>query len=139
MSLFRQVCGTAGVKATHQRLEILREIACAQDHPTVEAVCDRVRKRIPSISLDTVYRTLAMFGQHGVVQKLQILEEPVRYDGKRTRQHHFICKACKAIVDFEWPDFDGLRLPAAALRCGKVASRQAQVYGLCKECLQGRA
>ena len=52
---------------THQRTEVFREVAGAVDHPDAEAVDRRVRKRIPSISLDTVYRSLWLFSELGLV------------------------------------------------------------------------
>jgi len=133
---FREMCAKAGIRATHQRLEVLREIVCATDHPTVDDVYRRVRKRVPSISLDTVYRTLATFEKHDVVRRLQVLEDPVRYDGRGTRHHHLVCTRCGCITDLEWPAFDGVGLPRAAARWGTVKTKQVQLEGLCAKCLQ---
>ena len=49
----------SGLRLTHQRLEIVRVIAADRTHPDVETVYEAVRKRVPTISLDTVYRTLS--------------------------------------------------------------------------------
>jgi Fur family peroxide stress response transcriptional regulator len=137
--LFREVCGKAHVRATQQRLDVLREIIRAKDHPTVETVWDRVRRRVPSISLNTVYRTLDMFEKHGVVLRLRMLDDPVRYDGRWTLHHHMICRKCKRILDFDWPDFDKAVLPALASQWGTVVGRQVQVVGLCRDCLRGKS
>jgi len=115
------------------------EIAHAKRHPTVEEVYACVRRRVPSISLDTVYRTLAAFEKHGLIQKLQILEEPVRYDGTPARHHHLVCKRCKSISDFHWPLFERMRLPGAAAAWGRAEARQVQILGLCRKCLRGAA
>lgn len=50
---FMEVCRRYGIRVTHQRTEILRELAGTEEHPDAEAVYNSVRKRIPSISLDT--------------------------------------------------------------------------------------
>ena len=55
---FKSACVKAGVKLTVQRIEIFRELASTDKHPDADKVFNRVRKKIPSISLDTVYRTL---------------------------------------------------------------------------------
>ena len=58
MERFEEVCRNSGMKLTHQRMEIFREVAQTGDHPDAEKVYQGVRKRMPTISLDTVYRTL---------------------------------------------------------------------------------
>ena len=57
---FVAACRRQGVKATHQRTEILRELAGTEEHPDAETIHERVRQRIPALSLDTVYRTLKL-------------------------------------------------------------------------------
>jgi len=55
---FKSKVHEAGIKLTHQRLEIFREIASRLDHPDAESVHDAIRERMPGVSLDTVRRTL---------------------------------------------------------------------------------
>ena len=62
----------AGV--THQRQEIYRELAQAEDHPSAEALHHRLQERFPTISLDTVYRTLATFAGCGLINKVDTVE-----------------------------------------------------------------
>ena len=54
----KEVLKAAGVRVTHQRLEIFREVASSTAHPDAETVFRGVRDRLPTVSLDTVYRTL---------------------------------------------------------------------------------
>ena len=58
MNRFVQSCRKAGAKLTHQRMEIYREVAQTGDHPDAEKVYQGVRERLPTLSQDTVYRTL---------------------------------------------------------------------------------
>ncbi|MDO8986952.1 MAG: transcriptional repressor, partial [Coriobacteriia bacterium] len=59
-----------GLRLTHQRLEIVREIAGTDQHPDVERIYARVRERVPTVSLDTVYRTLAALVELGLVRRV---------------------------------------------------------------------
>ncbi len=76
--LLRQICEEEGLKLTHQRLEILRELDKATDHPSAETIHLGVQARIPTMSLDTTYRTLSTFERYGLVSKVLVHEDGVR-------------------------------------------------------------
>ena len=135
IELFRTVCRAHGVKVTHQRLEIFREIMAAGDHPSAEDVFRRVRKRIPTISLDTVYRTLNTFDRQGLIAKINFIEERARFDPNTDSHHHLICSECGNITDFYWPQMDAFRLPAETEAWGRVDDRHVQILGVCAKCL----
>ena len=88
---FVEVCRRQGVKATHQRTEILRELAGTQEHPDAETIYARVRQRIPAISLDTVYRTLRLLEEKGVIARVGSMRDRTRFDANTDRHHHFVC------------------------------------------------
>ena len=94
----------AGVKLTHQRLEIFREVLASREHPDAEAVYRGVKRRLPTVSLDTVYRTLALLGELGFVTTLGPRRESVRYDANLGHHHHFVCERCGLARDFESPE-----------------------------------
>ncbi|MCU0610277.1 MAG: transcriptional repressor, partial [Candidatus Eisenbacteria bacterium] len=85
---FREACTAARVRLTHQRLEIFREVAGTGDHPDVEAIWRAVRKRIPTVSLDTVYRTLWLLNDVGAITTLGLPRERIRFDANTTPHHH---------------------------------------------------
>jgi Fur family peroxide stress response transcriptional regulator len=91
VNVFFEVCRRYGVKATHQRAEIYRELAGTNEHPDVETIYARVRKRIPAISLDTVYRTLRLLEKKGLISRVGSLGERTRFDANIDRHHHFVC------------------------------------------------
>ena len=64
---FKAACKRAGVKLTHQRLEIFQEVAASVEHPDADMVFRAVQKRMPTVSLDTVYRTLSLLSDLGIV------------------------------------------------------------------------
>jgi Fur family peroxide stress response transcriptional regulator len=131
---FEQVLRTAGVRLTPQRLEIFREVAQAGDHPDAETVFRRLRKRMPTVSLDTVYRTLWLLNDHGLITTLGTARERTRFDANLVRHHHFVCTRCGLTRDFYSEDLDDLQLPSAARAFGKIETTVVEVRGVCREC-----
>lgn len=132
---FENACREAGLRLTHQRLEIYSELAVACDHPTAEIIHQRIRKKIPTISLDTVYRTLATFAHHGLINKIETVESQARFEVKITRHHHLICRKCNAINDFQWESLDDVNLPVEISRWGRIENKNVIVYGTCSQCM----
>ncbi len=135
---FPDVCRRYGVKATYQRSEIYRELAGTNEHPDAETIYTRVRKRIPTLSLDTVYRTLRLLERKGLISRVGSLGERTRFDADTDRHHHFVCTECGFIGDVyieEWNDF---RAPSDVKTMGTVNSIHVEVRGLCKACQRKR-
>jgi len=129
-----QACRRAGAKVTHQRREVLCAVINSGAHPDAATVLERVRARVPSISFDTVYRTLAFLEAHGLIRRVQLTSEPTRYDGEVTAHHHFVCTDCGRIFDFKSEALDALELPRAATALGSPTWRQLNVFGVCQTC-----
>lgn len=130
----RSVVSKAGVKLTHQRLEIFRELARTEEHPDAETLFKAVQRRVPTVSLDTVYRTLWMLRDLGLVTTLGPQRESVRFDVNLDRHHHYVCVRCGLVRDFESKDLNGLRVPEAVKDFGSVVEAQVEVRGLCTDC-----
>ena len=136
LARFVETCRQAGLRLTPQRLEIFRELAEATDHPSAENLHQRLQSKFPPISLDTVYRTLGTFVQHGLIHKVETAESQGRFEVRRTRHHHLICSRCKEIADFTWEAFDAAHLPDEIAAWGHIENRNAVVYGVCHTCQQ---
>jgi Fur family peroxide stress response transcriptional regulator len=134
LAAFENSCRESGLRLTHQRLEIFRELALATDHPAAELLHQRLRRKIPTLSLDTVYRTLATFVEHGIASKVETVESQARYEAVGTRHHHLICNRCSSIMDFHWTEIDTLPLPMSISDWGKVVTRNVVMYGVCISC-----
>jgi len=134
LARFRATCRQAGVKLTHQRLEIFREVAASPEHPDAEMVFRAIRPRMPTASLDTVYRTLWLLERLGLVRTLDPRRESLRFDANMRQHHHCVCVRCGLTRDFESPLLDGLRLPAAAKNFGTVVTTHVEVRGVCADC-----
>ncbi len=134
VDFFAAACRKAGLKVTHQRLEIYRELAAAIDHPSAEMLHKRLVARMPTLSLDTVYRTLAMLHDHGLVRKVETAESQARFEVVFIKHHHVICRRCHEIIDFQWDQLDDAPLPKVLASWGWIESRNIVVYGVCKKC-----
>ena len=129
-----KVVRESGVKLTHQRLEIFRELARTEDHPDAETIFRAVKRRLPTVSLDTVYRTLWMLRDLGLVTTLGPNRDTVRFDVNLDRHHHYVCVRCGLIRDFESPELNGIRLPESLKEMGSIVEAQVEVRGLCAKC-----
>jgi Fur family peroxide stress response transcriptional regulator len=130
----RTAAREAGLKLTPQRLEVFREIAGSQEHPDAETVFRAVQERMPTVSLDTVYRTLWALHDLGLVTTLGPQQSGVRFDANLERHHHFSCVRCGLVRDFESPKLDDLPLPAGLRSLGSVLNAHVEVRGLCTRC-----
>jgi Fur family peroxide stress response transcriptional regulator len=131
---FKEAARDRGIKLTHQRLEIFREVASSLEHPDAETVYRAVSARMPTVSLDTVYRTLWMLRDMGLVSTLGARRESVRFDANLTQHHHYVCIQCGLTRDFESAELHALRLPDTAKVPGSVLSTHIEVRGVCEAC-----
>jgi Fur family peroxide stress response transcriptional regulator len=133
---FEDVCRKEGLKITHQRLEIFKELLNSNDHPTVEKLYHRLQPKLPTISLDTVYRTLTTLELHGFVARVETEESQARFEGKMEEHHHAICKKCGKITDFFWKFPAEAVIPDEILKWGKISKKSITLHGLCRQCMQ---
>lgn len=132
---FRKLSRKIGLKLTHQRLEILDVLSSLVDHPSAEDVFQEVKKRIPTIAFDTVYRTLSLFEHQGLISKVNYLDGRTRYDSVTEPHCHLICTRCRKIEDFYWPEIDQLKLPRGTRRWGSIENRYLELRGFCQHCM----
>ena len=137
MARFEEVCRNSGAKLTHQRMEIFRDVAQTGDHPDAEKIFQGVRQRMPTVSMDTVYRTLWWLTDLGLITILGPPRERARFDANLNRHHHFVCTQCGLTRDFFSEKFDCLELPESVRSIGHVKKTQVEVKGLCLECAAG--
>ncbi len=131
---FAEACQRAGVRLTPQRLEVFRVVATSTEHPDAESVYRSVRRRVPNISLDTVYRTLWLLAEQGFLKTLGPRRESVRFDANLKPHHHFQCVACGRVVDLHGPLIDESTIAGSVASVGTVRSTHLEVRGLCASC-----
>jgi len=138
MQAFREMCKRRGLRITPQRMEVLRQVVCTDEHPDVDVILRRVRKRIPNVSLDTVYRILYRLEDEGLISRVQMSGDRLRFDGNTGSHHHFVCSQCGMVLDFASEDVDQVRLPDEVQTWGEIKGRHLQIRGVCRQCLSGR-
>jgi Fur family peroxide stress response transcriptional regulator len=134
MARFIEACKKSGAKLTHQRMEIFREVAQNSEHPDAEKVFHGVRERMPTVSMDTVYRTLWWLKELGLITTLGPPRERTRFDANLSHHHHFACTQCGLTQDFYSDQFDKLKLPESVQSIGHAEMTQVEVKGICLKC-----
>src|SRR5580692_10225857 len=108
---FRELCERAGLAVTHQRYVIYEILKTMHGHPSPEEVYAKVKVRIPSISLATVYKTIHLFLESGVFHEVSMHHGSLRVETNERPHHHLVCTSCKSISDI---DADELGIGAKA-------------------------
>ncbi|MEB3882440.1 Fur family transcriptional regulator [Lyngbya sp. CCY1209] len=122
-----------GLKVTPQRYAIYANLLSRADHPTADQLLTDLNKDIPVSSQATVYSSLQVLQEVGLVREVLLDGGVARYDGNVKPHHHFQCRNCAAIADIPWEQFQGLDL--SGLRSGgKAESYEVTVHGLCSHC-----
>lgn len=134
VSVFAEALRAKGFRLTHQRLEVAREIARSDTHPDVETIYQGVQERVPTISLDTVYRTVATLAELGLVTRVDATAGAMRYDANLDRHHHFVCTRCGLIRDVYSLALDDIEAPEETAGLGTVESVKVQLRGVCRDC-----
>jgi len=131
---FRELCAAHGLAATHQRQVLYEVMQTMPGHPSPEEVYARIKERIPSISLATVYKNIHLFLESGVLQEVSLHHGSLRVEMNHHRHHHLVCSQCKSIVDIGEEQL-GLQAKPKRLPGGFQAQRYAiDVIGICAAC-----
>jgi Fur family peroxide stress response transcriptional regulator len=136
LALLIRTLRSAGIRLTQQRIEVYLEVLRSRGHPSAGEVYSQVRKRLPSISLDTVYRNLWKLSELGLISPLTTSGGGVRFDSKVEHHHHFICAKCGETFDFENASLDSIPVPDNVHALGRVWDAHMEIRGICSKCLE---
>ncbi len=131
-------CRGAGMNMTPQRVGIYRALLESFDHPSPEALFDRVKPLLPSISLATIYKTLDTLVALGFAAELPSVGDTKRYDANMEQHHHLVCRSCNSVEDFDDPGLSGVK-PPRRIHGFVPEFLSIHVHGLCRRCSQARA
>ena len=129
-------------RMTLQRKIILEEVRKTHTHPTADEVYANVRKKIPRISMGTVYRNLDILSKIGLLQRIEPGQghPQMRFDGNTEDHYHITCLRCGRIDDVPVNSPDGVldHLTKALLKATEyqVAGHHLDFYGLCPQCME---
>ncbi len=128
-----------GIRPSVQRVWILRYLQSHFTHPTVEEVYDELSIEMPTISKTTIYNTMKLFEQRGVIQIIHVDEKHVRMDADLTPHAHFICMGCGAIHDIPLgiskEKLAEFTRRASVDKSFQIMDTQVSHKGLCNKCL----
>ena len=91
-----------GVQPSAQRVAIADFVLASEAHPSADQVWEAVKRRLPVVSRATVYNTLHLLVERGLLRQLDLAEGRVVYDPKLERHHHFVDESTGAILDVPW-------------------------------------
>jgi len=140
---FAAFCRAHGLSVTHQRLAIFEALASSREHPSAEQLHKAVQRRIPTLSLATVYKNLEALKAIGAVADVNPLHEQGRYEaalpgtGAGQAHHHLVCVSCKKVRDLHDSELDRLRVRDP--QGFDVRAVRVQAEGLCPECRARKA
>jgi Fe2+ or Zn2+ uptake regulation protein len=120
-----------GVKPSYLRVRILEYMLKYRNHPTVDMIYQALSPEIPTLSRTSVYNTVKLFLENGIVQKIGIDDQEMRYDADTKVHAHFKCEGCGTIIDL--PVTPGA-FPAKLPEGLKINDIQYYLRGLCQKC-----
>ncbi len=129
------------LRMSHQRQVILEEVKRLRSHPTADEIYDRVRQRMPRISMGTVYRNLDLLASCGLIARLEPLHSQMRFDGNTDPHYHLTCQSCGRVEDM-WVEGVGDSLQTLHNALGKLSEHgvfghRLEFFGLCSRCRAG--
>lgn len=124
------------LRMTKQRQVILEELRSVTSHPTADDMYDMVRRRLPNVSLGTVYRNLEILAESGVVQKIDIGGTKKRFDGNVDLHHHLRCTVCGRVDDAHIDTGVDLEAIAAMSTDYTILRHRLEFIGICPGCSQ---
>jgi len=124
-----------GVRATPQRVFVVQELVREKNDATAAQLYDRLRRRGTNIGLATVYRTLALLHQRGVVDTLthHAGELCYRLCGEY-HHHHLVCTGCHRVVELRDCDLEPWVKQSAGKHGFTATDHQVEIVGLCADC-----
>ena len=131
----KELLRQAGKRVTPQRVLILEAMREAGGHLDADEIYRLVRPKMPRLSLSTVYRTLTILKEAGMVEELHLGEEHHHYELKGGREHsHLICQGCGKVIEFECPFSEELIHDLSERYDFEITGVRLDVTGYCAEC-----
>ena len=125
------------LKLTGERMDILAAIFRKNSHFDAEELHAELKQQGQDISRATVYRTLDLLVQCGLVRKSSLGSSHANYEAAHENEHHdhLICLACNKVIEFYRPDLETLQDAICQERKFKPLHHSLQIFGLCADCV----
>ncbi len=122
------------IRMTKQRQVILEELCKVTSHPTADEMYHMIRKRLPKISLGTVYRNLEILSELGMVLKLEVGGTQKRFDGNVENHYHVRCTDCGSVGDLHMAPDHEIEEKAQSHTDFQIKRHSLEFIGVCPEC-----
>lgn len=122
------------LRMTHQREIILQELKKSKNHPSADELYERVKKKLPRISLATVYRNLEILSETGTIHKIEISGRQKRFDWNLAKHNHIYCVHCHRIDNIEMELSEKPFLQPPHNQGYQVEGCRVEFYGHCPDC-----
>lgn len=124
-------CEAKGLRMTEQRRVIARVLQQSDDHPDVEELYARASALDPGISIATVYRTVKLFEEAGILERLEFGDGRARYeDAEREHHDHLIDMNSGEVIEFIDPEIEALQEKIAAKLGYELRGHKLELYGV---------
>ena len=127
------------MRLTAQRKAILDELARAKTHPTADEVFKAVRRKLPRISLGTVYRNLEQLSARGVINRIDSAGGPMRFDADTEGHYHVRCVGCHKLEDIDIGHLPAIAAIEEKLTGYRILGHRLEFFGLCRKCRNTKA
>ena len=125
---------TVQMRMTRQRQVILEELRKVCSHPGADEIYTMVRRRMPRISLGTVYRNLEVLSELGEIRKIEMGGTLKRFDGKSDDHYHIRCMICQRVVDAPVKLMPNLEKSLNGKTDFEILGHRLEFVGICPEC-----
>ncbi len=124
-------CEAKGLRMTGQRRVIAETLESSKDHPDVEELFARASARDPNISIATVYRTVKLFDEAGILERVEFGDGRARYeDAEREHHDHLIDMNTGQVIEFVDPEIEALQEKIAKKLGYKLKGHKLELYGV---------
>lgn len=134
MDRLEKICAEKGMRMTEQRRVIARVLSVAEDHPDVEEIHRRSAEIDPKISIATVYRTMRLFEEAGVVERHDFQDGRSRYEEAQEDHHdHLIDLRTGDVIEFVNEEIEALQKKIAEQHGYRLVAHRLELYGVPRE------
>ena len=131
---FREFIRASGLKTTRQREDIAEWFFRNKGHMSADQIYRDVKAVSPGIGFSTVYRTMKLLVESGLVQERHFGDGEALYENVSAHHDHCICTTCGKIIEFENPQIEALQQSIAERFGFRLSSHKMELYGVCREC-----
>jgi Fe2+ or Zn2+ uptake regulation protein len=123
-------------RLTKQRSAVLKAMGDGT-HLSAETILDRVRSQLPGVSLGTIYRTLDILRELGLVQVFSFAGQAARYEAALDKHHHLLCTQCNALINVQTPGLEEIARQVAEDTGYSDIEYSLTIIGRCMRCARG--